>query len=218
MVSSRPPPTAAISGEPAAAAKVSREVSRAATLYFTSIVYVRLPTFRLKMLRGTIATGRGSPGRRTTMKVAECMTRDVRTVTPEQPLREAARMMLEADTGVLPVTDADRVIGMITDRDIAVRAVAIDRGPETPVREAMSGEVLQAFEDEDVDDVALRMSDRQVRRMPVMSRDDRLVGMISVGDLAKSDDSSTAEAALSGIVQPGGQHDQSSARADGSQA
>jgi CBS domain-containing protein len=145
----------------------------------------------------------------TTMKVAECMTTDIRTVTPDQPMAEAARLMLDADTGVLPVQEGERLVGMITDRDIAVRGVAADRGPSEPVRSVMTGDVSTVFEDDDIETVALRMSDEQVRRMPVMSRDNRLVGMISVGDLAKSRDSSAADAALSGIVQPGGQHDQS---------
>lgn len=143
------------------------------------------------------------------MKVAECMSREVQIASPDQTIADAARIMAQADTGALPVGSPDRVEGMITDRDIAVRAVARDRGPETPVREVMSSEVVVAYDDQDIDDVAIMMSDHQVRRLPVLSRDQRLVGVISVGDLARSNDTSTAEAALTGVVRPGGAHDQS---------
>ena len=140
------------------------------------------------------------------MKIADCMSRDVSVVTPDQPIFEAAKMMLEIDAGALPVVVDDKVEGMITDRDIAVRAVAEQMGPDTAVRTIMSGELVAAYEDEDADDVALRMSDLQIRRMPVLSRDQALLGMISLADLARSDDGSTAEEALSGISEPGGDH------------
>jgi CBS domain-containing protein len=143
------------------------------------------------------------------VKVTECMSRDVSYVSPDQTIQEAARMMLDSDTGALPVGSEERVEGMITDRDIAVRAVAEQRSLDTPVREIMSSDVIAAFEDQDVDDVALMMSDLQVRRLPVVSREQRLVGIVSLADLARSDDASTAEAALSGISEPGGDHNQS---------
>jgi CBS domain-containing protein len=142
------------------------------------------------------------------MKVADCMTRDVRVVTPEQTIQDAARQMLDADTGALVVGTAEEPRGIVTDRDIAVRAVAQGRGPDTPVGEVMSGDVVTVREDQDLDDVAVLMSDRQVRRVAVLSDDGRLSGMISVGDLAKSNDSDTAEAAMTGIAQDGGEHQQ----------
>jgi CBS domain-containing protein len=147
------------------------------------------------------------------MKVAELMSRDVQIVSADQPISEAARLMAEADTGALPVGSAQQVEGMITDRDIAVRAVAQGRGPETPVREAMTENPVFAYDDQDVDDVAIIMSDRQLRRLPVLSRAGGLVGVISIADLATSDDTSTAEAALTGVVRPGGEHNQSTEEA-----
>ena len=145
------------------------------------------------------------------MKVSEIMTSDVEVVSPEQPMQEAARLMLQADAGVVPVQEGDKLIGMITDRDIAVRGVAEGRGPDTPVRDVMSGKPLFCFADEDVDDVAIQMSDAQVRRFPVLSREgQKLVGIISIGDLTKVDDEGqAAEAALTGVSQDGGEHNQS---------
>ena len=145
------------------------------------------------------------------MKVSEVMTPGVETVTPEQPIREAAQFMLRADAGAMPVSDGDRILGMVTDRDIAVRAVAEGRGPDTPVREVMTEGALFCFDDQDVDDVALTMGDAQVRRMPVLSRQgEKLVGIISLGDLTKvNDEGQAAEAALTGVSQEGGEHNQS---------
>lgn len=144
------------------------------------------------------------------MKISEVMTPNPEVVTPEQPIQEAARRMLDADTGALPVGDGERLIGMVTDRDITVRAVAEGRGPDTPIREVMSEKLLFAWDDQDVDEVAIQMSDAQVRRFPVLSREgERLVGIVSLGDLAQSSDSDAAEVALSGVSEPGGEHNQS---------
>jgi CBS domain-containing protein len=144
------------------------------------------------------------------MKVAECMSPDVETVTPEQPIREAAQFMLRADTGVLPVLDSDNLIGMITDRDIAVRAVAEGRGPDTPVRDVMTDDALFVYDDQDVEDAAVMMSDAQVRRLAVKSREnDTLVGVISLADISRSDEGEAASVALGGITDPGGEHNQS---------
>ena len=144
------------------------------------------------------------------MKVAECMSRDVQIVKPDQPIQEAAQFMLRADAGVMPVCDGDRIVGMVTDRDIAVRAVAQGRGPDTPVREAMTDHVDCCFDDEEVEEVAMKMSDAQVRRFPVLSREDnRLVGIVSLGDLSRSEQGDAASVALDGITDPGGAHNQS---------
>jgi len=144
------------------------------------------------------------------MKVSELMTSNVQTVNPEQPIREAAQFMLREDAGAMPVCDGERLIGMVTDRDIAVRGVAEGLGPETPVREVMTEEALFCWEDDDVEDVALKMSDAQVRRFPVVSRDERrLVGIVSLGDLSQSDRDDAAQTALEGITEPGGEHSQS---------
>ena len=143
------------------------------------------------------------------MKVADCMTRDVQVARPDQPIREAAQFMLRADAGAMPVSDGDRLIGMVTDRDIAVRAVAEGRGPDTPVRESMTDHVDYCFEDDEVEEVAMKMSDAQVRRFPVLSRgDDKLVGIVSLGDLSRSEQGEAASVALAGITDPGGAHDQ----------
>ena len=144
------------------------------------------------------------------MKVSELMTSNVQTVKPEQAIREAAQFMLREDAGVMPVCDGERLVGMVTDRDIAVRAVAEGLGPDTPVREVMSGEALFCWEDDDVQDVAVQMSDAQVRRFPVVSRSDqRLVGIVSLGDLSQGNHDEAAQIALDGITEPGGEHSQS---------
>ena len=144
------------------------------------------------------------------MKISECMTRDVQVVKPDQPIREAAQFMLRTDSGAMPVCDGDRLVGMVTDRDIAVRAVAEGRGPDTPVREAMTDHIDYCFDDDEIEDVAVRMSDLQVRRFPVLSRaDSRLVGIVSLGDLTRSEESDAAKVALDGVTDPGGQHNQS---------
>lgn len=136
------------------------------------------------------------------MKVSEAMTMDVRTVRPDQSIRDAARLMADLDAGVVPVGDDDRLVGMLTDRDIAVRAVAQGKGPDTPVREAMSGEVRYCFDDEECDAVAQNMGDLQIRRLPVVNREKRLIGILSLGDLATLHSSSSAGGALSGISEP----------------
>jgi CBS domain-containing protein len=144
------------------------------------------------------------------MKVSECMSSDVRIASPAWSIRDAARAMKEIDSGFLPVGEHDRLVGMVTDRDIAIRAVAEGKGPDTEVRDVMSGEVIYCFEDDDLDSVATRMSDRKIRRLPVLNRDKRLVGVVSLGDLSQSpeDDGRRAAAALGGVSTPGGEHTQ----------
>jgi CBS domain-containing protein len=142
------------------------------------------------------------------MKISELMTTEVETVSADQTAREAASFMLRADAGSIPVCEGDRVIGMITDRDIAVRGVAEGRGPDTPVSELMSDGIVCAHEDDDVQAVAQRMSEEQVRRMPVVDGDDRLVGIVSLGDLARETAGESAHEALEGVSAPGGQHQQ----------
>ena len=143
-----------------------------------------------------------------TMKISEVMTTEVETISAEQTAREAASFMLRADAGSIPVCDGGRVIGMITDRDIAVRGVAEGRGPDTPVSELMSDGIICAREDEDIATVAKRMSDEQVRRLPVLDADDKLCGIVSLGDLAREGRGETAEQALEGVSSPGGSHQQ----------
>jgi CBS domain-containing protein len=148
------------------------------------------------------------------MKVREAMSRDVRLASPDDPIREAARIMREIDAGAVPVGQNDRLVGMITDRDIAVRAVGEDKDPDTPVGEVMTRDIQYCFDDEDIDTVCEKMADQQIRRMPVVDRDKRLVGILSLGDLAKKGDGlDHASHALEGISQPGGRHSQGSMEA-----
>ena len=142
------------------------------------------------------------------MKVSEVMTSDVATIRPDQPVQEAASFMLDADAGSLPVTEGERLIGMITDRDIAVRGIAKGYGPDTPVRELMTNDIVCARIDDDVEEVANRMSEAQVRRLPVIDEHERLCGIVSLGDLARETDDECAHEALEGVSQPGGEHRQ----------
>jgi CBS domain-containing protein len=142
------------------------------------------------------------------MKVSEVMTSDVATVRPDQPVQEAASFMLNADAGSIPVTEGDRLIGMITDRDIAVRGIAKGYGPDTPVRELMTNDIVCARIDDEVEEVANKMSEAQVRRLPVIDEQEKLCGIVSLGDLARETDNDTAEQALEGVSQLGGQHRQ----------
>jgi CBS domain-containing protein len=142
------------------------------------------------------------------MKVSEVMTRDVRTIRPDQTAKEAAKFMLNEDAGSMPVSDGDRLVGMITDRDIAVRGVAKGYGPETPVRELMTGDIVCAREDDSIEEVAAKMSRAQVRHMPVVDSNERLCGIVSLGDLAREADDECAEQALEGVSAPGSQHSQ----------
>ena len=142
------------------------------------------------------------------MRVSKCMTKDVRMAAPDQSVREAAQMMASLDAGVLPVAQNDRLVGMITDRDIAIRGVAEGKGPDARIREVMSTDVKYCFDDEEVDDVLQNMGEIQVRRLPVVNRDKRLVGIVSLGDLASNGEAKQAGKALGGISQPGGEHSQ----------
>ena len=143
------------------------------------------------------------------MRVAEAMTRDVRIANPDQSICDAASLMVQCDAGAIPVGENDRLVGMITDRDIAVRAVAAGKGPDTPVRDVMSREVKYCFDDEDLDHVAKNMAEIRVRRLPVVNRDKRLVGILSLGDIALTEGKKLAGEAISGVSKHGGPHSQS---------
>ena len=142
------------------------------------------------------------------MQVSKLMTRDVQLITPTQTIRDAARMMLELDAGALPVQQDDRLVGMITDRDIAVRAVAEGKPPDTPVRDVMSSEVLYCFDDQEIKDIARNMGEVKVRRLPVLNRDKRLVGIVSLGDLALNKEPELTASAVTNISKHGGRHSQ----------
>src|SRR5215470_12054193 len=157
------------------------------------------------------------------MKVSEIMTRDVFLASPGQKLRDVAAEMEKHDIGVLPVGDNDRLVGMITDRDIAIRGISHGLGPDAPVRDVMSAEVKYCFEDDEIDDLAQNMAAEQIRRLPVLNDEKRLVGIVSLGDLATSRDGRSTKIpdkpshhahlakALSGISKAGGHHCHSSA-------
>ena len=138
------------------------------------------------------------------MQVSEVMSREVRIANPQQRISEAAKTMKEIDAGVLPVGEGDRLVGMITDRDIAVRAVAAGLGPDTPVREVMTADVRYCYEDEELVDVSKVMAELQVRRLPVVNRDKRLVGILALADIAASESPRVAGKAVEGITRPGG--------------
>jgi CBS domain-containing protein len=143
------------------------------------------------------------------MQVSEAMSTDVKITSPSQSIRDAARTMAEIDAGILPVGENDRLVGMITDRDIAIRAVAAGKDPSTPVREVMSREVKYCFDDDDLEDVAQNMGDLKVRRLPVLNKQKRIIGILSIGDMALAEGPKNAGDALCGISEPGGAHSQS---------
>ena len=141
------------------------------------------------------------------MKISECMTTDVRVVSPDDSIQSAAWIMGEIDAGILPVTEDERLIGFVTDRDIAVRGVANGATYETPVSDVMTREVRYCFHDEDAADVLDHLADLQLRRMPVLDRDKRLVGIVSISDIAP-DEAREAGRALSDITRPSSLHSQ----------
>lgn len=141
-------------------------------------------------------------------KISTVMTRDAKLVNPNDTLQHAAKLMKACDCGILPVVEGDRLVGMITDRDIAVRCIAEGKGPDAKVTDAMTQEVKYCFEDEDISHVCANMSDIQVRRLPVVDRNKRLVGIVSLSDLARQ--SAGTAKALHGIARPSQQHNQSS--------
>jgi len=142
------------------------------------------------------------------MKISKCMTRDVQLASPTQSIRDAAKMMADIDVGSLPVGQDNRLVGMITDRDIAIRAVAEGKSPDTPVREVMSQEVLYCFDDQELEEVARNMADIKVRRLPVLNRSKHLVGIVSLGDLSRKQQPELTAKAVSNISKPGGRHSQ----------
>jgi CBS domain-containing protein len=135
-------------------------------------------------------------------KVSDVMTREIHLATPDQSIASAAAEMAKADVGSLPVSDADRLVGMITDRDIAVRAVAKGLGAETPVRNVMTGSIKYCYEDQDVDEVARNMADLGVRRLPVVNRDKRLVGFVALSNIVQAGDGRSKDTLLRGVATP----------------
>jgi CBS domain-containing protein len=140
------------------------------------------------------------------MKVSDAMTPEVQLCTPDDTLKDAAQAMAALGVGLLPVTDNERLVGMITDRDIAIRGVGMGRGPEARIGDVMTADVRYCYQDQDLDEVSAIMGDLQVRRLPVLNREKRLVGIIALGDIALVQGGNGTGAALSRISRPGGQH------------
>ena len=142
------------------------------------------------------------------MKIRDVMTSEVQTVGPDQTAQEAAAFMLSSDAGSIPVTEGEKLIGMITDRDIAIRGVAKGHGPDTPVRELMTSGIVSVSIEEDIDAVASKMSEAQVRRLPVVDEQQRLCGIVSLGDLSRESDGEQAHQALEGVSASDGEQNQ----------
>jgi CBS domain-containing protein len=126
-------------------------------------------------------------------KISEVMTSNVKVVRPDDTVQNAARMMADLDVGSVPVCDGKRLQGMITDRDITIRATAQGRGGDTKVREVMTQDVVWCTEEDDTQDVLQRMGESQIRRIPVVDRDRNLVGIVALGDLAMEDEDNVDE-------------------------
>ena len=137
------------------------------------------------------------------MRVSEIMSTDVKLLSLNDTIQQAAYHMRDEDIGSLPVGSGDRLVGYVTDRDLVVRALAAGLPPSTPVSEIMTERLLYCFEDEDIEAVTENMAKNQVRRLPVLTREKRLCGIVSLGDLAtRSDEDEAAEAALTEISEP----------------
>jgi CBS domain-containing protein len=128
------------------------------------------------------------------MKISQVMTRDVRVIRPDRSARDAAKLMDDLNVGVLPVCDGERLVGIVTDRDITVRATAFNKpAADTPVSEVMTVQTLSCSEGDDLEDVLKLMGDAQVRRLPVLNREREIVGIVSLGDLATRSSKHTDE-------------------------
>jgi CBS domain-containing protein len=143
------------------------------------------------------------------MRVAEVMSRNVQLASPDDKLQDVAKRMVSDDVGFMPVGDKDRLVGTITDRDIVARAVAEGRDGKCKVRDVMSTDIKYCYDDEEVDHVIRNLGDLQLRRLPVVNREKRLVGVVSLADAARKVDPAGAGTGLSEITAPGGQHSQS---------
>ena len=138
------------------------------------------------------------------MKLKDIMTEKVEVIGPDTSLYEAARKMRDLDVGSLPVCDGERLVGMLTDRDLTVRAVAEGRDPKTaPVRDSMTPDIVYCFENQTAADAERIMGEKQIRRLPVLDRDKRLAGIVSLGDLAtKTDEAKAVGKTLEKVSEP----------------
>ena len=138
------------------------------------------------------------------MKISDMLTRDPHVIRPDAMICEAARMMKQHDIGMLPVCDGQRLVGSITDRDLTVRAVADACDPlSTRVRDTMTPNVFWCYDDQDIEEAAQLMEEKQIRRLPIINRDRRLVGIISLGDMAlRTQNERLAEEVLECVSEP----------------
>jgi CBS domain-containing protein len=119
------------------------------------------------------------------MQVRDVMTKNVEVIRPEDTLRDAAQKMKALDVGAMPVCDGERLVGMLTDRDITIRAAAEGLDPnQTTAQETMTSEVYYCFENQNIEDAALLMMEKQIRRLPIINNEKKLVGIVSLGDVA----------------------------------
>ena len=144
------------------------------------------------------------------MKVGEVMTPDVELAAPDDTVQTAAKLMADSGAGALPVGEKDRLVGMVTDRDITVRALAEGKAPnQCTVRDVMTSDIKYVFEDDEISDASRKMGEWQVRRLPVLNRDKRLVGVISLGDIAsQARDKQAAAKAMEGVTRTTGKKEQ----------
>jgi CBS domain-containing protein len=140
------------------------------------------------------------------MKIGQLMSKDVLVARPDESIRTVAEHMARVDIGSMPVCDGRRLLGMITDRDIVVRAVAFGRSADTTCGAIMSSDIKYCFEDDDVAEVCERMGEEQIRRIPVLDRNHQLVGIVSLGDLALEAKDRTAGRTLEQISRPTRSH------------
>jgi CBS domain-containing protein len=136
------------------------------------------------------------------MRISEIMSRDVKVASPQDTIQDVARRMRDIDSGVIPVCDGQKLQGMVTDRDIVIRAVSEGRSFSTPVSEVMTPDVEYCYDDDEVKDAADRMAELQVRRLPVLDHDQRLVGIVALGDIAREGKDKTTGQTLEEISEP----------------
>ena len=139
------------------------------------------------------------------MKLKGIMTRDVEVIHPDDSLQTAAQKMQDRDIGFLPVCDGDRLVGVVSDRDIIVRVIAEGMDPKAMIgRDLVTAPVIYCFEDQDVDEAARIMQDNQIRRLVILNRDKRLVGVVSLGDLARNRPADRSGEVLQSVSEPDG--------------
>jgi CBS domain-containing protein len=134
--------------------------------------------------------------------INQVMTPDIVIARPDQTIADAARMMAKSDIGSLPVGDDDRLVGMLTDRDIVIRAVAKGLSADTPVRDVMTQQIRYCYDDQDVADVARNMAELGVRRLPVVNRDKRIVGFVALSNIAQAGSEDVKDTFLRGVATP----------------